>query len=357
MSERKVKVFISYASEDQTYARKLFEEFKRRNIDVWFDKESLLPGQKWEIEIRKAIRASRYFIAILSSKSLTKRGVVQKEIKEALDVLDEFPESEIFIIPIRIDSSEPSDEKLRKIQWVDMFPNWEEGLKKILNVIDIDKEQYPGHILSDAEEEIIVLLVEARSCADQNNSLRILHQAENLCKKIMEQNNPKGYDLMIETLSDLAKETELPSKRYKLWQDCLSVAFRGIDKFDDATFVDVLARKTVDFVQDPYINIPTAEANHLLAIVGKKIDYFLKKMPICEGFYLLSRKSSLIRNMTKFHATRITQERMSQEAFRCAERAVKEKPDSWDAHLELALSLFTRTGGQVLQYNDVKRKY
>lgn len=340
MSDR-IKVFLSYAREDQSYAIKLFEELKNRNIDVWFDKESLLPGQKWEIEIRKAIHASRYFIAILSSKSVTKRGIVQKEIKEALDVVDEFPENEIFIVPIRIDSCEPSNEKLRKIQWVDMFPNWEEGLEKILKAINLDKKQYNGHIFTDVEEEISALLIEARSCIDKKSSMKALNQAKDICKKIMKENNPIGYKLMVETLSELANESDLPSKRHKLWSDCLSEAFHGIDKFDDISFVDALASKTVDFVQDTYVTIPIAEANKLYASVKDKIDYFLKKnLPTHEISHLFARKSALIRNVTKFHATRRTQEAMSQKALRCAEKAVNENPDSWYAHLELASSFW-----------------
>jgi hypothetical protein len=38
------------------------------------------------------------FLALLSQNSVTKRGYVQKELSEALDILDEFPSSEIFII-------------------------------------------------------------------------------------------------------------------------------------------------------------------------------------------------------------------------------------------------------------------
>ena len=348
----KTKVFLSYAREDQTYARKLFEELKNRNIEVWFDKESLLPGQKWKIEIRKAIQASRYFIAILSSKSATKRGVVQKEIKDALDALDEFPENEIFIIPIRIDSCEPSNEKLQEIQWIDMFPNWEEGLEKIFMAMDLDKKQHQGHIFTDVEEEIPSLLIEARSCIDRESSMNILHQAEHLCKRIMKEDNPKGYQLMVEILSELANESDLPSKRYKFWTDCLSVAFRGIDKFNDASFAEALVSKTVDFVQDLYITIPITEANRLLASVGEKIDYFLKELPIYEGSHLLARKSSLIRNMTKFHATRITQERMSQKALRCAQKAVNGNPDSWYAYLELALSFW-----HIAQFDKGDQQY
>ena len=42
-------------------------------------------------------------IACLSKNSISKRGYVQKELKEAISVLDEIPEDAIYIIPIRID--------------------------------------------------------------------------------------------------------------------------------------------------------------------------------------------------------------------------------------------------------------
>jgi len=130
-------VFISYAREDIETARRLYEDLKRAGAEPWFDKESLLPGQKWKVAIRQAITDSRYFLAVLSSKSVTKRGFVHRELTEALELLDEFPESEIFIIPVRLDDSRPSHEKLLELHWVDMFPSWEDGLKKILRAIRV----------------------------------------------------------------------------------------------------------------------------------------------------------------------------------------------------------------------------
>lgn len=41
-----VKVFLSYAKEDQADATRLFEELKNRDIEVWFDKELLLPDKR-----------------------------------------------------------------------------------------------------------------------------------------------------------------------------------------------------------------------------------------------------------------------------------------------------------------------
>jgi hypothetical protein len=79
-------VFISYAREDSDAARRVYNDLRVAGLNPWLDKESLLPGQSWENEIRKAIKKSRYFIALFSSRSVGKRGFVQKEFKFALAV-------------------------------------------------------------------------------------------------------------------------------------------------------------------------------------------------------------------------------------------------------------------------------
>lgn len=203
----------------------------------------------------------------------------------------------------------------------------------------LDKKKSFTGKYTNIEEEISALLIEARSLRDKDSSMKILHRAEILCRKLIKEENPKGYAFMTEVLSELAKESDLPSERNKLWKDCLLIAHRGVDKYDDESFAIILGSKTVDFIQDSFVTIPTTEANRFLSDVRSKIDYFLnKKLPSVETSRLLSRKSSLLRNMSKFCTTRIAQERMSHEALRCAQRATKEDSDSWDAYLELALS-------------------
>ena len=129
------QVFLSYAHEDIDMAFRLFNDLLDAGLKPWFDKAALLPGQRWENEIEKAIKQSQYFIALMSTKSLSKRGFVQKEIKRAIDVLDEIAEEDIYILPVRIDECLPSPAKLNKLQWVDLFPSYETGLEKILNVL------------------------------------------------------------------------------------------------------------------------------------------------------------------------------------------------------------------------------
>lgn len=130
------KVFISYAREDEEQARRLFDDLRTAGISPWFDKDSLLPGQRWKTAIEAAIRDCRFFIAVLSSNSINKRGYVQKELKDALEVLDEYPTSAIFIIPARLDNCAPSDDRLGDLHWVDMFPNWSDGLARIIKTIE-----------------------------------------------------------------------------------------------------------------------------------------------------------------------------------------------------------------------------
>lgn len=133
------KVFISYAREDVEVAKKIRDNLQALGIQVWIDSDSLKPGQNWKLEIEKAIHESTYFLALLSSKSLSKRGYVQKELREALNVLDEIPFSDIFLIPVRLDNCMPSHPKLADIHMVNLFPSYDEGLGKILEVLQPDQ--------------------------------------------------------------------------------------------------------------------------------------------------------------------------------------------------------------------------
>lgn len=135
MSESNEYVFICYAREDLEMAERIHRHLNQSGISTWLDKFHLLSGQRWKSEVKKAIRDCEYFLALLSSSSVSKRGYVQKELREALDLLDEFPESERFIIPVRLDDCHPSHEKLNDLHWVDLFPSYNDRFKDLLGAI------------------------------------------------------------------------------------------------------------------------------------------------------------------------------------------------------------------------------
>lgn len=137
MSDSSKSVFISYAHEDAEFAKVLYDNLRDAGVNIWFDKEDLRPGEEWKPAIRKAIRKSRYFLAILSCNSVKKRGFVHAEMADALDILKEFSESEIYIIPVRIDNCELPYEHLYEIQWTNLFPCWKRGLSEIMLSLQI----------------------------------------------------------------------------------------------------------------------------------------------------------------------------------------------------------------------------
>jgi len=125
------KPFISYAREDRQTATRLRDDLLRLGATPWIDVIDLVAGQDWQLAISRALRESSHFLALLSEHSVTKRGYVQKEVREALDILDQFPPDAVFIIPIRLDQSEPAHDRLRDLHWVDLFDGYDTGLRKI----------------------------------------------------------------------------------------------------------------------------------------------------------------------------------------------------------------------------------
>jgi len=119
---RRLKVFLCHSKKDISKIRELYRLLFVDGFDTWFDEENLMPGQDWDLEIRKAIRESGVVIICISQNSTTKAGYVQKEIRLALDVADEQPENAIFIIPARLEDCQvPS--RLSQWHWVNLYDN------------------------------------------------------------------------------------------------------------------------------------------------------------------------------------------------------------------------------------------
>jgi hypothetical protein len=117
--QRSLHVFLCHAHNDSVAVRDIYDRLLKDDVDVWLDKEKLLPGSEWEYEIRKAVREADVVVVCLS-KNFNQRGFRQKEVRLALDVAMEQPEGDIFIIPARLEECE-SLESLKKWHWVDLY--------------------------------------------------------------------------------------------------------------------------------------------------------------------------------------------------------------------------------------------
>jgi len=125
---RALKVFLCHAHSDKDAVKALYARLKREGVDVWLDKEKLLPGADWELEIRKAVREADVVVVCLS-KQFNQAGFRQKEVRIALDAAMEKPEGEIFIIPARLEECDTL-ESLSKWHWVDLFES--DGFQRLI---------------------------------------------------------------------------------------------------------------------------------------------------------------------------------------------------------------------------------
>jgi formylglycine-generating enzyme required for sulfatase activity len=117
---RSLRIFLCHSSADKPTVRDLYRRLTADGFSPWLNEENLLPGQEWEREIPRAVRAADVVIVCLSRGSITKAGYVQKEIKFALDVADEQPDGTIFLIPLKLEECDVP-ERLSRWQWVNQF--------------------------------------------------------------------------------------------------------------------------------------------------------------------------------------------------------------------------------------------
>ena len=129
------KVFVAYVEEDAAAADHMFESLEKHGFDPWLDRRKLLPGQNWPRSIEEAIQVSDFFLACFSHRSVQKRGGFQSEIRYALDCTRRVPLDQIFLIPARLDTCAVPLRIRREIQYIDLFPDWDSGMRRIAAAI------------------------------------------------------------------------------------------------------------------------------------------------------------------------------------------------------------------------------
>ncbi len=139
-----MRIFISYAREDQQTALRIYDDLVAAGYQPWIDVRDIPPGQDWQEAIKRAIESSEYFISVLSKTSTAKRGEVQREMRIALDTLDTIPPNRVFVIPVRLDDCEVHFDRLKRIQRQDLFPSYADGIRKIVRMLGTGDQSGDG---------------------------------------------------------------------------------------------------------------------------------------------------------------------------------------------------------------------
>jgi HEAT repeat protein len=137
------QAFISYVRENGESVGRLADVLRAYDIGVWLDRDQLRPGTRWKSAIRQAISEGDFFIACFSVEYQQRvRSYMNEELTLAVDELRQRPTDRAWFIPVLVNEREVPDrdigagETLRSLQWVDLYKDWEDGVRRILSVIE-----------------------------------------------------------------------------------------------------------------------------------------------------------------------------------------------------------------------------
>ena len=123
-----LQIFLAHSDDDDAAAADLYNRLQQQGYRPWRRQQDVLPGQRKQSTITRAVKESDVFMACLSSRSINKPGYVQKEFKLALNEQAERPPGAVYLIPVRLDNCDIPELRqeeyginLQDIQWVDLF--------------------------------------------------------------------------------------------------------------------------------------------------------------------------------------------------------------------------------------------
>ena len=135
VAETRPRIFIAYVEENRLEAVRLYRSFEDAGYDPWLDSKKLLPGQNWPRAIEEAIDTADFFVPCFSQLSVRKKGTFQAEIRYAMDCARRVPLDDTYLIPTRLDDCSVPRSITREIQYIDLFPDWDRGVKQVLSVL------------------------------------------------------------------------------------------------------------------------------------------------------------------------------------------------------------------------------
>jgi hypothetical protein len=154
-------VFISYVRDNVKQVEKLLEALTQAGIEVWIDRDHIKPGTRWRAAIREAVRDGAFFLACFSQEyNLRSRSYMNEEITLAIEELRQRPTDHAWFIPVKLSECEipdrliGGDETLHSIQCVELYKDWNRGIKNLLSVF---KPSSPPHSSLSAKDERTLL--------------------------------------------------------------------------------------------------------------------------------------------------------------------------------------------------------
>ena len=124
------KIFITYSSKDEKVSRTICTALENRGLACWISSRDVKPGQNFQEQIVKAIRAAKIMVLVFTANANN-----SSEIKKELALASQ---NNLVVIPVRIEDVTPNEAfayEFATRQWIDLFGNWESSITRLVELI------------------------------------------------------------------------------------------------------------------------------------------------------------------------------------------------------------------------------
>jgi hypothetical protein len=130
VSEGNSHLFICFSSKDEVIARQVVEFLERHGMPCWISSRDVPPGHNYQETIVNALESAKG-IVFLFSESSSQSGETKKELSIAGSI-------NAPVFPLRLSPITPSGAlryELATRQWIDIFPDQQQALLKLVETI------------------------------------------------------------------------------------------------------------------------------------------------------------------------------------------------------------------------------
>jgi hypothetical protein len=123
-------IFITYSSKDEKVARTICTALENRGLGCWISSRNVKPGQNFQEQIVKAIRAAKIMVLVFTANANN-----SNEIKKELALASQ---NNLVVIPVRIQDVPPNEAfayEFATRQWIDLFGDWESSIARLVELI------------------------------------------------------------------------------------------------------------------------------------------------------------------------------------------------------------------------------
>jgi tetratricopeptide (TPR) repeat protein len=123
-------IFISHSSKDRKIAQTICTALENRGLACWIYSRNIEPGQNFQEQIVKAIRAAKIMILVFTANANN-----SNEIKKELALASQ---NNLVVIPVRIEDVIPNEAftyEFATRQWIDLFVDWESSITRLADLI------------------------------------------------------------------------------------------------------------------------------------------------------------------------------------------------------------------------------